>query len=85
MKLSELISAYGDDDVKFQKLDDCTAALSMTKKGTKAEFVTHETFGFDGFDKMGLIIWMDRERVAKILADRKKRPDSPAVREGKND
>lgn len=79
MKMSELIAAYGDDDVKFQKLDDCTAALSMTKKGTKAEFVTPETFGFDGFDKMGLIIWMDRDRVAKILADRKKQLDSPAV------
>jgi len=83
MKLSELIAAYGDDVVKFQKLDDCTDTLSMSKKGTKASFVTPETFGFDGFDKLGIIIWMDRERVAKILADRKKQPDSPALREGK--
>ena len=83
MKLSELISAYGDDDVKFQKLDDCTDTLSMSKKGTKASFVTPETFGFDGFDRLGLIIWMDRERVAKILADRKTQPNSSGVRESK--
>lgn len=75
MKLLELISSYGDNEVKFQKLDDCTETLSMSKKGTKASFVTPETFGFDGFDRFGLIIWMDRERVAKILADRKSQPD----------
>jgi hypothetical protein len=71
MKLSEFIANYGDDDVKFQRLDDCATNISMTKGGSKASFVTPETFGFDGFDKMGLIVWLDRERVAKILADRK--------------
>lgn len=71
MKLSEFIASYGDDAVKFQRLDDCTTGMDMTKKGTKATFMTPETFGFDGFDKMGLIVWLDRERVAKVLAERK--------------
>ena len=71
MKLSEFIAIYGDDDVKFQRLDECTTNISMTKRGSKASFVTPETFGFDGFDKMGLIIWLDRERATKILADHK--------------
>lgn len=71
MKLSEFIASYGDDDVKFQRLDECATNISMTKQGSKASFITPETFGFDGFDKMGLIVWLDRDRVAKILADRK--------------
>lgn len=80
MKLSELIAEYGDDAVRFQKLDDCTTNLSMSKKGTKASFVTPETFGFEGFDKLGLIIWLDRERTEKIIADRKASAPSPAYR-----
>jgi hypothetical protein len=69
LKLSELLSRYGDETVKFQKLDDCATNLSMTKQGTKASFVTPETFGFEGFDSLGLIVWLDRERAAKIIAE----------------
>ncbi len=71
MKLSELIAAYGDDDVKFQKLDDCVTNCAMVKNGTKASFTTPEPFGYEGFDRLGLIVWMDRDRVAKLIADQK--------------
>jgi hypothetical protein len=71
MKLSEMIATYGDDAVKFQKLDDCATNISMTKNGSKAAFVTPETFGFEGFDKLGLILWFDRGRIAKIIAEAK--------------
>lgn len=74
MKLSELIAAYGDTDVRFQRLDDCATTITLTKNGTKATFATPETFGFEGFDKFGLIVWLDRERTAKIIADRKSEP-----------
>ena len=67
MKLSELIAKYGDDIVQFQKMDDCATMFNKTKEGTKATICTPVGFGFDGFDKMGLVIWMDRERVQKIL------------------
>ena len=72
MNLSELIARYGDDKVTFQKLDDCVETLSMNKKGSKATFVTPETVGFDGFVKLGLIVWFDRDEVARVIADSKK-------------
>lgn len=68
MNLSELIAAYGDDKVTFQKLDDCVETMNMTPKGTKATFVTEEKVDFNGFTKLGLVIWLDRDRVAEILA-----------------
>lgn len=68
MNLSELIAAYGDDEVVFQKLDDCVETVNMTKKGTKASFVTTERVDFNGFTKLGLIIWLDRDRAAEVLA-----------------
>ena len=68
MNLSELIAKYGDDKVSFQKLDDCVGTMNMTKNGTKATFVTPERLNLNGFEKLGLIVWLDREQVAAIIA-----------------
>ena len=71
MNLSELIAKYGDDKVSFQKLDDCVDTMNMTKNGTRATFVTPERLNLNGFEKLGLIIWLDREQVAAIIASSK--------------
>lgn len=68
MKLSELIATYGDDKVAFQKLDDCSTTLNMNKRGTTITFVTPERLTLEGPEKMGLILWLDRKRVAEIIA-----------------
>ncbi len=68
MKLSELIAAYGDDRVLFQNLDDCADALNMGKKGTKITFGTPQKIDLNGTVQLGLIIWLDRDRVAEIRA-----------------
>lgn len=75
MKLSELIANYGDDKVGFQKLDDCATSLNMGKRGTTVTFVTPETLTIDGLSKLGLVVWLDRERVTEILAQ--SRPSTP--------
>lgn len=78
MKLSELIAKYGDEIVQFQNLDHCVDDFQMTKKGTKARFGTEQQFDLNGFKKIGFIVWMDRERVAEIIAaDKAKSP--PAI------
>lgn len=71
MKLSELIAKYGDDKVQFQNLDQCTEALNMTKGVTKITFGTEQPIGLDETQKLGLVVWLDRDRVAKIIADSK--------------
>ena len=69
MKVSELISNIGDDNIEIQNLDTCVEAFSMDKKGiTKATFGTESTFGLNGFDKLGLIVWMDRDAVKAAMA-----------------
>lgn len=71
MKLSELIARYGDDRVQFQNLDHCAIDLNMSKKGTRITFGTEQRIGLKGTDQLGLVVWLDREAVAKIVADNK--------------
>jgi len=67
MKLSELIAAYGDDKVEFQNLDQCSTDLNMGKNGTKITFGTEQRLNLEGPEKLGLIVWLDRKRVAEIV------------------
>lgn len=72
MKLSELISEYGDDKVQFQNLDQCGISLDFHhKKGTTITFGTDSPIGQRGMERLGLIVWLDRDRVKKIVADAK--------------
>ncbi len=72
MNLSELIAKYGDDRVQFQNLDQCTEALNMNKGATKITFGTEQPINLDGTQKLGLVVWLDRDRVAEIIAESKK-------------
>lgn len=68
MNLSELIAKYGDDKVQFQNLDQCADAMNMAKGKTKITFGTEQPFGLEGTQKLGLVVWLDRERVKEIIA-----------------
>lgn len=72
MNLSELIAAYGDDKVQFQNLDGCGLTLDYHhKKGTTVTFGTDARIGPNGLEKLGLVLWFDRDRVAEIVATAK--------------
>jgi hypothetical protein len=75
MKLSDLIAAYGDEVVQFQNLDRCTIYLDITKSGTNITFGTEQPFTPDGTEKLGIVVWMDRDRV-KAIIDAAKGPTS---------
>ncbi|MGV2135186.1 hypothetical protein GOZ83_19565 [Agrobacterium vitis] len=68
MKLSELIATYGDEHVTYQPLDSAIDTINMTKAGTKITFGTDEPFDHNGTVRMALVVWMDRKRVAEIIA-----------------
>ena len=76
MKLSELIAKYGDDTVQFQNLDHCARDLDMNKGKTWITFGTEQPISLDGLQKLGLVVWLDREKVAEIIAEDKKRQSS---------
>ena len=68
MKLSELILAYGDEKVQFQNLDHSLVNLNMNKGVSKITFGTEQPAGLEGTEKLGLVVWLDRKRVAEIIA-----------------
>lgn len=68
MKMSELIAAYGDDKIECQYLDQCTLSLKMIKQGTKLTFGTEQPFDLKGTKKLGIVLWLDRDRVKEIIA-----------------
>lgn len=69
MKLSELIAAVGDDNVQFQNLDRDAQSLDWTaKSGTRVTFHTGVGISTNGTDKLGLVVWLDRDAVAAALA-----------------
>src|SRR3990167_8638742 len=72
LKLSELLANYGDDKVQFQNLDQCAIDLNYSaKKGTKITFGTEQPVTFKGTEKLGLIVWFDRDRIAEIVSQSK--------------
>lgn len=74
MHLSELIRLYGDDKVEVQKLDDSATSLNMSNGVTKITFPTEEPLDIGGTDRLGLIVWMERDRVQAIIDDAKATP-----------
>jgi len=71
MKLSELIKKCGDDVVMYQKLDDDSISFDDKKTHREIKFGTPETFHVDKTVKMGLVVWLDRDKVKSILQEQK--------------
>lgn len=71
MKISELIAAYGDDNVQFQILDDAIDRITVNKGTAKITFGAEQPISMNGPDKLGLVIWLDRARVNEIIAAEK--------------
>lgn len=69
MKISELLSRYGDEDVAFQTLDSCIL-YSNYDAHHNTTHVTFSMYGMPGADgKKCLMLWLDRDKVNAILAE----------------
>lgn len=73
MKMSELISAIGDENLVFQNLDQCVIRLDYTaKRGNTITFsTTMNIMGPHGTEKLGLVLWLDRDAISTALASAK--------------
>lgn len=67
MKLSELIARYGDENVKFQSLDSCFLEAKSVKGHNKITFGTDASFNHKGMVQLGIVVFMDRDKVDQIL------------------
>lgn len=68
MKLSELILKYGDENVVMQNLDECIDSLNMSDGITRITFGTPMVSNLQGTEKLGVVLWLDRDRVNEIIA-----------------
>ena len=77
MKMSELIAIVGDENVSFQNLDQDAHTVDKTKHGTKIAFYTdaiqaEELLGGGKTNKIGLVLWLPRDRVDAAIAQSRK-------------
>jgi len=73
MGISELLAKIGDENIRLQNLDSDAQNLDWSQKhGTKITFYTEVPIDLQGLEKLGLVIWLDRQEVAKIIAEEKK-------------
>lgn len=73
MKLSELILAVGDDNIKCQNILNDAQTIDKNKHGTKITFYTdaiqaEELLGDGKTKNIGLVLWMPRDRVDAAVA-----------------
>lgn len=69
MKLSELILAVGDENVRFQNLDQCMEKMDFhITKGTRIVFGTEEKLTPEGMQRLGLVVWLPRDAVKTAMA-----------------
>lgn len=68
--VSELIAKLGDDNIQLQNLDSCASKLTFSKKsGTSVTFATEMPLTPHGTERLGLVLWLPRDKVAEILAN----------------
>lgn len=78
MKMSELILAVGDENVVMQNLLNDAQSVEKNKHGTKIVFYTDaidpvEMLGGKQTRKIGLVLWLPRDKVNEAIAAEKAR------------
>jgi len=64
----EMLTRIGDDRIAFQNLDQCYITADWNhKKGTRITFGTEESLGPNGTERLGLVVWLDRDLVKEVL------------------
>lgn len=68
MTLSDIIRSVGDDIVQFQNLDVAANSLKWNEKsGTTITFCTEQTLTHNGTRDLGLVVWLPREAVERVM------------------
>jgi hypothetical protein len=73
MKMSELVLAVGDENIRFQNLLNDAVSIDMTPNGSKITFYTDELDPADLMDRsncktVGLVLWLPKDRVDAAIA-----------------
>ena len=64
-KLSDVLAAVGNENIKVQYIDECTSKYQYTAKtGNKLTVHTAEEFDSRGMVRFGIVLWIDRDKLA---------------------
>lgn len=74
VSLSNLTLAIGDE-LMFQPLDQCLSDMRSSKGQSRFSFFSDQTFDLQGPTRMGIVLWIDRDKAKAALAP--KAPDLP--------
>ena len=77
MNIAELITACGVDKVGVQYLDQCADRLNMNGGTTRITFGTEQPLTPNGTEKLGVIVWLDRNDVKAALSTAGNPNDAP--------
>jgi hypothetical protein len=70
--ITELLAKVGDDNINIQALDSCLIRADYAHKNwTVISFGTNQPLLHSGTLDMGVIVWMPRDKVEKILREAK--------------
>lgn len=64
--ISKLLAEIGDDNIELQPLDTAITHMDEKKEYQLYTFGSAMTFDLNGTKKMGLVLWLDRDRVKEI-------------------
>lgn len=79
MTIIELIAGLKPEEITFQNLDRDAISLDFNAKtGAKITFATGERFTLKGTERLGLVLWLPRDKVAEIIPQSAALPD-PSV------
>jgi hypothetical protein len=73
MKMSELMLAVGDENIRFQNLLNDAQSIDQTKRGSRVTFYTDAIGPADLLDPgkcktVGLVVWLPKNRVDAAVA-----------------
>ena len=88
MKMSELILAVGDENLRFQNLDRDAHTVDKTKHGTKITFYTdgiqaEELLDGGKSENIGLVLWLPRDKVDAVIAKEREQKSARTTGQGK--
>ncbi|MBO9428234.1 hypothetical protein [Sulfitobacter sp. R18_1] len=69
MKISDLISRIGDENVEIENLDTSFDRAKAKPGETTITFKTKQPMSSKGTEKVGMIVWMDRDEVQKAVGE----------------
>jgi hypothetical protein len=62
----ELLSAVGNDNIQMQPLDTALTDMQAKKDYQLYTFGSAMSFDINGTQRLGLVLWLDRDRVKEI-------------------